>query len=36
MTHQRLEWPEIPTNLAAEMVDEAGFIKILESTNPGR
>ena len=36
MTHQRLEWPEIPTNLAAEMVDEAGFIKILESTNPGK
>ncbi|MBP77862.1 MAG: hypothetical protein CL926_01160, partial [Deltaproteobacteria bacterium] len=32
MTHQRLEWPEIPDDLAAEMVDEAGFIKILETT----
>jgi len=35
MTHQRLEWPEIPKSLAAEMVDEAGFIKILETTSPG-
>ena len=35
MTHQRLEWPKIPADLAAEMVDEAGFIKILETTNPG-
>ena len=36
MTHQRLEWPEIPDELAAEMVDEAGFIKILETTTPGK
>ncbi len=35
MTHQRLEWPKIPKDLAAEMVDESGFIKILETTNPG-
>jgi hypothetical protein len=35
MTHQTLEWPEIPDDLAAEMVDEAGFIQILESTSPG-
>lgn len=35
MTHQTLEWPEIPDDLAAEMVDEAGFIRILESTSPG-
>lgn len=35
MTHQRLEWPEIPDSLAAKMVDEAGFIKILENTAPG-
>ena len=35
MTHQRLEWPKIPKDLAAEMVDEAGFIKILETTSPG-
>lgn len=35
MTHQRLDWPEIPDDLAAKMVDEAGFIKILETTAPG-
>ena len=35
MTHQHLDWPEIPDDLAAEMVDEAGFIQILESTSPG-
>lgn len=35
MTHPRLEWPKIPDNLAAEMVDEAGFIKILEAKKPG-
>jgi len=35
MTHQRLDWPEIPDDLAAKMVDEAGFIKILETTSPG-
>lgn len=35
MTHQRLDWPEIPGDLAAEMVDEAGFIQILETTEPG-
>lgn len=36
MTHQTLEWPEIPDDLAAEMVDEAGFIQILETTRPGK
>jgi hypothetical protein len=35
MTHQRLDWPEIPGDLSAKMVDEAGFIKILETTAPG-
>lgn len=35
MTHQRLDWPKIPDTLAAKMVDEAGFISILESTSPG-
>ena len=35
MTHQRLEWPDIPGDLKAEMVDEAGLIKVLESTKPG-
>ena len=36
MTHQKLEWPKIPKNFQQEMVDEAGFIKILESTVPGQ
>lgn len=36
MTHQRLEWPKIPGNLKAEMVNEAEFIKLLESTKPGQ
>jgi|TARA_B110000444_G_C18838952_1_gene597734 hypothetical protein len=35
MTHQRLEWPQIPKDLKAEMVNEAGFIKLLETTKPG-
>ena len=26
MTHQKLEWPKIPNDLAAEMVNEKGFI----------
>ena len=30
-----LEWPDIPGDLKAEMVDEAGLIKVLESTKPG-
>jgi len=36
MTHQKLEWPKIPDGFQQEMVDEAGFIKILESTKPGQ
>ena len=36
MTHQKLEWPKIPDDFQQEMVDEAGFIKILESTTPGQ
>ncbi len=36
MTHQRLEWPEIPDNLAAEMVDEQGMLDILKKVNPGK
>ena len=36
MTHQKLEWPKIPKNFQQEMVDEAGFIKILEKTVPGQ
>lgn len=36
MTHQKLEWPKIPKNFQQEMVDEAGFIKILEETVPGK
>lgn len=36
MTHQKLEWPKIPKNFQQEMVDEAGFIKILEATVPGK
>ena len=35
MTHQKLEWPIIPDDFQQEMVDETGFIKILESTIPG-
>ena len=35
MTHQRLEWPKIPDDLKAEMLNEAGFIKLLEQTAPG-
>jgi len=36
MTHQKLEWPKIPDDFPQEMVDEAGFIKILESVKPGK
>lgn len=35
MTHQKLEWPKIADDFPQQMVDEAGFIKILESTDPG-
>ncbi len=35
MTHQRLEWPKVPKDLKAEMVNEAGFIDLLEKNNPG-
>ena len=36
MTHQRLEWPKIPEDLAAEMVDEQGMLDILKKVNPGK
>ena len=36
MTHQRLEWPKIPDNLAAEMVDEQGMLDILKKVNHGK
>ena len=26
MTHQKLEWPKIPKNLVAEMVNEKDFL----------
>ncbi len=35
MTHQKLEWPKIPKDLAAEMVNEKGFLDILKANNPG-
>ena len=35
MTHQKLEWPKVPKNLAAEMVNEKGFLDILKAVNPG-
>ena len=35
MTHQKLEWPKIPKNLAAEMVNEKEFLDILKAVNPG-
>jgi len=35
MTHQKLEWPKIPKNLAAEMVNEKGFLDILKAVSPG-
>ena len=35
MTHQKLEWPKIPKNLAAEMVNEKGFLDILKTVSPG-
>ena len=35
MTHHRLEWPKIPSDLAAEMVDEQGMLDILKKVNPG-
>ena len=35
MTHQKLEWPKIPKNLAAEMVNEKGFLDILKVVSPG-
>tara|TARA_B100000900_G_scaffold70131_1_gene55488 strand:+ start:16985 stop:17884 length:900 start_codon:yes stop_codon:yes gene_type:complete len=35
MTHYRLDWPEIPDNLAAEMVDEQGMLEILKKVSPG-
>ena len=36
MTHQKLEWPKIPKNLAAEMVNEKGFLDILKTVSPGK
>ena len=35
MTHHKLEWPKIPNDLAAEMVNEKGFLDILKNHNPG-
>lgn len=35
MTHQKLEWPKIPNDLAAEMVNEKGFIDIVKNVKPG-
>ena len=35
MTHHRLEWPKIPSDLAAEMVNEQGMLDILKKVNPG-
>jgi len=36
MTHFKLEWPKIPEDLAAEMVDEPGMLDILKTVNPGK
>ena len=36
MTHQRLDWPRIPEDLAAEMVNEKGFLDIIKAVNPGK
>jgi hypothetical protein len=36
MTHQRLDWPRIPEGLAAEMVNEKGFLDIIKAVNPGK
>ncbi len=36
MTHPKLEWPKIPSNLSAEMVNEKGFLDILKTENPGK
>ena len=36
MTHHKLEWPKIPDDLSAEMVNEKGFLDILKSVNPGK
>ena len=35
MTHHKLEWPKIPGDLAAEMVNEKGFLDLLKTVNPG-
>tara|TARA_B100000927_G_scaffold49960_1_gene36758 strand:- start:735 stop:1646 length:912 start_codon:yes stop_codon:yes gene_type:complete len=35
MTHHKLEWPKIPNDLAAEMVNEKGFLDILKTVDPG-
>ena len=35
MTHHKLEWPKIPSDLAAEMVNEKGFLDILKTVDPG-
>ena len=35
MTHHKLEWPKIPGDLAAEMVNEKGFLDLLKNVNPG-
>ncbi|MEC7228587.1 MAG: nuclease-related domain-containing protein [Candidatus Thermoplasmatota archaeon] len=36
MTHPKLEWPKIPSDLSAEMVNEQGFLDILKTENPGK
>ena len=36
MSHMRLEWPKIPGDLAAEMVNEKGMLDILKSVDPGK
>ena len=35
MTHHKLEWPKIPGDLAAEMVNEKGLLDLLKNVNPG-
>ena len=36
MSHMRLEWPKIPNDLAAEMVNEKGMLDILKTVSPGK
>ena len=35
MTHLRLEWPEIPNSLAADMMNEKSLLDLLKELNPG-